>query len=146
MAQGKIKQIGTPREIYDSPQDPFTAEFIGLANLLQAKVTGEKTVCLSGRQELDIDGCKAMPTSGEVLISIRPHNIAINREGNGTRNELHGFVEKGSYLGAKVDYQVRVGESILRVQTPPGDVYAEGTKVSVTLPPDKISVISANVR
>ena len=146
MAQGRVKQIGTPREVYDSPQDPFTAEFIGLANFLQAKVTGEKTVCLSGRQELDIDGCKAMPTSGNVLISIRPHNIAINREENGTRNELHGFVEKGSYLGDKVDYQVRVGESILRVQTPPGDVYAEGTKVSVRLPPDKISVISANVR
>jgi hypothetical protein len=53
-------------------------------------------------------------------------------------------VEKGSYLGDKVDYRVRVGERILRVQTPPEEVYAQGTKVFLYLPSDKISLIAAN--
>jgi spermidine/putrescine transport system ATP-binding protein len=144
MSHGEIKQIGKPREIYDSPQDPFTAEFIGLANFIPGKATGEKTVYLAGQQELEIDKCRTLNAGADVLLSIRPHNIRIYKEGDRTRNELQGIVEKGSYLGDKVDYRVRVGERILRVQTPPGEVFTDGTKVSLHLPAEKISVISVN--
>lgn len=143
MSHGQIKQIGKPREIYDSPEDPFTAEFIGLANFFPGKATSEKTVCLAGRQELEIDGCRALNMGADVILSIRPHNIKIYKEVNKTRNELQGIVEKGAYLGDKVDYRVRVGDSILRIQTPPGEVFTEGTKVCLHLPAEKISVISA---
>ncbi|MGE5060467.1 MAG: ABC transporter ATP-binding protein [Betaproteobacteria bacterium] len=143
MSHGQIKQIGKPREIYDSPEDPFTAEFIGLANFFPGKATSEKTVCLAGRQELEIDGCRELNMGADVILSIRPHNIKIYKELNKTRNELQGIVEKGAYLGDKVDYRVRVGESILRIQTPPGEVFTEGTKVCLHLPAEKISVISA---
>jgi iron(III) transport system ATP-binding protein len=143
MAQGKIRQIGNPCEIYDSPQDPFTAEFIGLANFLPGKATSEKTVRLAAEQELNVDECTALTPGADVLLSIRPHSISIYKESGRTRNELQGIVEKGSYLGDKVDYRVCVGERILRVQTPPGDVFPDGTKVSLHLPAEKISVISA---
>jgi iron(III) transport system ATP-binding protein len=141
ISKGKIKQVGKPCEIYDSPQDPFTAEFIGLANLLPAKVIAEKTVCLPGRQELDIGQCRALSLNADVLVSIRPHNITMHREAANRKNEVQGIVEKGSYLGDKVDYRVRVGDRILRVQTPPGEVYTEGSEVCLHLPSDKISVI-----
>ncbi|HEY7217025.1 MAG TPA: TOBE domain-containing protein, partial [Candidatus Binatia bacterium] len=144
LSQGKIRQIGNPCEIYDNPQDPFTAEFIGLANFLPGKATSEKTVCLADRQELEIDGCGTLNVGADVLLSIRPHNIRIYKEGNGTRNELQGIVEKGAYLGDKMDYRVRVGESILRVQASPGEVFTGGTKVALHLPVEKISVISVN--
>jgi iron(III) transport system ATP-binding protein len=143
MSHGQIKQIGKPREIYDSPEDPFTAEFIGLANFFPGKATSEKTVCLAGRQELEIDGCRELNMGADVILSIRPHNIKIYKEVNKTRNEVQGIVEKGAYLGDKVDYRVRVGDSILRIQTPPGEVFTEGTKVCLHLPAEKISVISA---
>ena len=143
MSHGQIKQIGKPREIYDSPEDPFTAEFIGLANFFPGKATSEKTVCLAGREELEIDGCRELNMGADVILSIRPHNIKIYKEVNKTRNELQGIVEKGAYLGDKVDYRVRVGDSILRIQTPPGEVFTEGTKVCLHLPAEKISVISA---
>ena len=90
MSQGQIRQIGNPCEIYDSPQDPFTAEFIGLANFFPGKVTGEKTVCLAGHQELEIDECRTLNAGAEVLLSIRPHNIRIYKEGDRTGNELRG--------------------------------------------------------
>lgn len=145
MSHGQIKQIGKPREIYDSPEDPFTAEFIGLANFFPGKATSEKTVCFAGRQELEINGCSMLSVGADVILSIRPHNIRIYKEVNKTRNELQGIVEKGAYLGDKVDYRVRVGESILRIQTPPGEVFTEGTEVSLHLPAEKISVISVNL-
>lgn len=145
MADGKIRQIGKPSEIYDSPKDAFTAEFIGLANLLPGKLTGERTVTLASQQELEIDGSLASRVGSEILVSVRPHSIRMmKREGKNARNELAGVVEKVSYLGDRVDYRVLVGEKALRVQTQPGEVYTEGTKVLLLLPPDKISVISVN--
>jgi ABC-type Fe3+/spermidine/putrescine transport system ATPase subunit len=145
LSQGKIRQIGNPCEIYDSPQDPFTAEFIGLANFFPGRATNEKTVCLAGHQNLETDGCRTLNVGAEVLLSIRPHHISIYKDGTRRSNELHGIVEKGSYLGDKVDYRVRVGERILRVQTPPGEVFTDGTKVFIHLPAEKISVISVNL-
>ncbi len=100
---------------------------------------------MAGRQELEIDGCSTLNAGADVLLSIRPHNIKIYKDVNKTRNELQGIVEKGAYLGDKVDYRVRVGESILRIQTPPGEVFMEGTEVSLHLPAEKISVISVSL-
>ncbi|MGN6732673.1 MAG: ABC transporter ATP-binding protein, partial [Candidatus Binatia bacterium] len=106
LSRGQIKQIGKPREIYDSPEDPFTAEFIGLANFFPGKATTAKTVSLPGRQELEIDGCRDLKEDADVILSIRPHNIKIYKEVNQTRNELQGIVEKSAYLGDKVDYRI----------------------------------------
>lgn len=145
MSKGKIKQIGTPAEIYDSPQDPFTAEFIGLANLLPGKVTGPSSVLLASQQEIEIDGCQTLPLGKDVLISIRPHNVRIERSDHKTRNALLGIVEKGSYLGDKIDYRVRIGDRMLRVQTAPGELYADGATISLHFPEDKIRVIAVNL-
>jgi hypothetical protein len=65
----------------------------------------------------------------------------MRRESAGKRNELRGTVEKGSYLGDKVDYRVRIGERILRVQTAPEELYPEGAQVFLHLPDARISVI-----
>jgi iron(III) transport system ATP-binding protein len=148
MSAGRIKQIGKPSEIYDNPQDPFTAEFIGLANLLPGKLTGERTVVVANQQRLELDGAVAVGVGAEVLVSIRPHHIKIktNSDGSSLCNQLMGVVEKAAYLGDRVDYRVIIGEKALRVQTEPGEFHAEGTRVVLLLPSDKISVISARVQ
>jgi iron(III) transport system ATP-binding protein len=143
---GKIKQIGTPSEIYDSPEDPFTAEFIGLANQLPGTVSGESVVTLTSHQELAVDGSIGAEVGAEILVSIRPHNIELKKldqQDHGGRNELCGVVDKVSYLGDRVDYRVLVDASPVRVQTAPGEIFTEGTKVLLLLPPGKIGVIAA---
>ncbi len=149
MSEGKIRQIGKPSQIYDSPKDVFTADFIGLANHLPGKVTGERMVTLRSQHELAVDGSIALRVGADILVSIRPHNIRIkkmDRESNSATNELAGVVDKVSYLGDRVDYRISMGDKALRVQTEPGEIYAEGTKVFLLLPPDKISVISAKTQ
>ncbi len=42
MYEGRVDQLGTPREIYDEPETHFVATFIGVANLLPAKVVGHR--------------------------------------------------------------------------------------------------------
>jgi iron(III) transport system ATP-binding protein len=146
MFDGKIRQIGPPSEIYDKPKDAFAAEFIGIANLLPGKVTGGGTVSLAGQGELEIHGAGPLKVGTEVLVSIRPHNVQIARQDSGMKNQLAGTVEKVSYLGDRVDYRILVGDRALRVQTQPGEIFAEGTKVSLLLPHDKINVMSVNER
>jgi iron(III) transport system ATP-binding protein len=149
MFQGKIRQIGIPCEIYDSPQDPFTAEFIGLANHLSGTVTSERVVTLTSQQELMINGSIGAKLGAEILVSIRPHNIKIksmDQKGDGEKNQLCGVVDKVAYLGDRVDYRILVGNSAIRVQTEPGEIFTEGTKVLLVLPPGKLGVIPAKVQ
>lgn len=40
MNQGRIAQIGSPTELYDNPSTPYVADFIGAANLIEAKAAG----------------------------------------------------------------------------------------------------------
>lgn len=73
MNKGEIEQIGTPREIYEEPANEFVADFVGTANLLDARVTDD-TVDL-GFTELPVDDVGASP--GSVRVLIRPDDVTI---------------------------------------------------------------------
>src|SRR5438046_7610424 len=55
MQKGAIVQIGTPREIYFTPQNRFVAEFIGAANIIEASVENGHLVLPGGRQAIGGD-------------------------------------------------------------------------------------------
>ena len=39
--EGRIEQLGTPQEIYEAPQSPFVADFVGTSNLFDAEQSRE---------------------------------------------------------------------------------------------------------
>ena len=47
MNSGRIEQVGTPSELYETPRTAFVAGFLGVSNLLEGEVLGEGTVKLS---------------------------------------------------------------------------------------------------
>ena len=116
MEGGRVRQIGSPRELYDEPQDAFVADFVGGCNIL------------AGRRE---DGGRFRTESGLVLpvdtasnernnataFALRPERISISP---GTSGDIHGPVEAVTYLGPQTEYHVRVGKEIFGVvrQTP----------------------------
>ena len=57
MQKGAIAQIGTPREIYFTPQNRFVAEFIGAANIIEARHR-ERSSRIAGRAAADRGRCK----------------------------------------------------------------------------------------
>jgi sulfate transport system ATP-binding protein len=69
MNKGKIEQIGTPAEIYDHPATPFVMSFIGPVNVLP-----------STSRIFEGNGFES--TQPEIFL--RPHDIVIQREANGT--------------------------------------------------------------
>ena len=68
MSQGRSRQIGTPREIYDHPAERFVADFIGEANMLQGELVrvdeGRGMVRLAGGIEVPARVPQGAPGSG----------------------------------------------------------------------------------
>jgi spermidine/putrescine transport system ATP-binding protein len=61
MRAGRIEQVGTPRQLYDAPTNPFVAEFLGRANLLADDRSGGWLLVRPEQLRLQAHG----PTDGE---------------------------------------------------------------------------------
>jgi sulfate/thiosulfate transport system ATP-binding protein len=79
---GKIEQIGTPEEIYDHPASPFVYDFLGNVNLFSGRVHEGSVVI--GDTEFSVPET-AGETEAPAVAFVRPHDIRITREANGTK-------------------------------------------------------------
>ena len=113
MSAGKIDQLGTPTELYESPRTPFVAGFLGISNLLAGTLEGEGAVRLSDGTAVRVPA--AAGRSGDVSIGIRPEKV---RLGGQEENRLAGEVRESAYIGVSTQYVVdtRAGAVTLYVQ------------------------------
>jgi spermidine/putrescine transport system ATP-binding protein len=113
MNSGKIEQIGTPSEIYDYPQTPFVADFIGDTNLLTGHVaqSDPKLIQVTTDSGLNVfvepSGESATEStqtlSGAVVVSIRPEKIHLSPQPpSNSANCFPGQVNHVMYLGTHV--------------------------------------------
>jgi len=106
-ANGNIRQIGTPEEIFERPADDYVFRFMGVANFLPSTYRDGKVSI--GNQQL---AATSTPTeSGDWMLGCRPSEIDLSRDGPG----LHGVGKRASFLGATMDYLVEVDGVPLRV-------------------------------
>jgi putrescine transport system ATP-binding protein len=114
MDRGRVRQVGTPTEIYEFPRSRFVADFIGSATFFQATVTSladtTATLSLSGAGPPVL----ARPVPGlsvglTVTFALRPEKIAISRtRPDGTANALPGVVHDLAYFGKDSLYRVSI--------------------------------------
>ncbi len=145
MNQGRIEQQGDARTIYTRPANRFVAEFIGLTNLLAAKVTAapsngsvQTTLVLGGGGQTVLRAVVsgAAPSVGTpVLISIRPEDVEIGPPGPDADNRLNGSVTSRVYMGDHIDYHVEAGGTRMRVQAKSTAPFQPGDRISLWLPP-----------
>lgn len=74
MDHGKIAQIGTGQEIYDTPDNRFVADFIGEANLLPLATRDGRALCPGLELPADLT---ASTTDADMTIMIRPENVRL---------------------------------------------------------------------
>jgi iron(III) transport system ATP-binding protein len=99
MNQGRIAQVGSPRDLYESPQSAFVAGFMGEAVLLEGRCDGVGTATLG----LLSVRAPATLAAGAVTIAVRPEAWQIGLPGPGT---LHARVAKRTYLGNAMEYTI----------------------------------------
>ena len=113
MNKGKIEQMGTPEDLYDSPKTAFVANFLGQSNLIPGEVSGND----GNNLIVDLFGTKvAVPKArssahgSSVLVGIRPEKFRISPiDKNVSGNVLTGGkVSDVSYIGVSTQYQVEM--------------------------------------
>jgi iron(III) transport system ATP-binding protein len=134
MSEGKIVQIGSPRDIYERPRTKFVADFIGTTNFLDGTVLGADDRGLvrvsTPLGHLQVRGDAGFSQDMRVIVSVRPEDVELSDAppANSDRfNLCTGIVDQKVFLGEYVDFQIKVGEILLlarahsSVRTPIGD-------------------------
>ena len=116
---GRIAQLGTPRDVYERPRTVFVAQFLGDSNLLPghvAHIEGDRVVVRAGALAIQATG-DGFTDGDEVHLLLRPELIRI---GPGDAAQRHpAVVERVLYLGAAVRLTVRVADQSLLVTSAP---------------------------
>ena len=130
MNRGRIVQVGTPSDIYESPATRFVADFIGSVNMFEGRVSENGAAGLGiGCAEL---GCTvraghaaSLERGVKVWTAIRPEKINIARQPPAGEdpalgcNLVRGTVQEIAYMGDMSIYLVRIGSGrMLRVTLP----------------------------
>jgi len=145
MSEGRLLQVGTPKEIYERPDCLFSATFLGAPaiNLIPGELLPEQTALRWALGDPPIplregaSGIKGI-FSREVWAAFRPEDILVS-----TRSEkpfdVRGEVEFVQDMGYEVRLFVSCGESTLRVRcTPPAGEVREGTTVYLKINMEKM--------
>jgi putative spermidine/putrescine transport system ATP-binding protein len=104
MADGEIRQIGSQRDLYERPTDPFVAGFVGRSTFLKGKVTAPGEFETAGGLRLR---CGQKSATGPASLVLRPERLSLGAA-SGMDNRLLGKVEFVSYLGAVLELHVRL--------------------------------------
>jgi putrescine transport system ATP-binding protein len=122
MERGRILQVGTPHEVYETPASRQVAEFLGAANLFSGTVVGWRDGFLflrgPGPDTTYTIQHPQSPTPGSMVsFAVRPEKIRLTRE-RGEVNFLSGTLMSIGYRGDVSILQIRLhnDEQVVRLQ------------------------------
>jgi iron(III) transport system ATP-binding protein len=149
MNEGRIQQIGSPREVYERPGSPFVADFVGSTNFLDGAVLGPDSGEGKYRVRTEIGDLTVLATEplkadDKVLLSVRPEDVELSesRPAQDT-NVREGKVDQKVFLGEVLDLQIKVGERMLLSRQHPSLRAPIGHSIFVQLDPDKCVALKA---
>ena len=151
MNAGRIAQIGTPQEVYESPADAYVADFLGAANLLEVVIServpdGASTLTLGDTRLLTSNEVPATPGAKAQAV-IRPERVRVEAHGSAGPNRVAALVERLVYLGAATQVIIRLatGESLQAVvSNEDAAAWSQGTPVHAYLPADALRVLAGD--
>ena len=156
MNEGKLQQVGTPRSIYEDPENRFVADFIGIANFIKGEISDieieKEIIKVKTDYEFDLTARLdniTLKKGMAILASIRPEAIMVYARDSQQRaeelNRINGEVRLTTYLGDVARYEIETswGE-IMRadVYNPRHrHIFNEGEKVSVCFNVEDVKTI-----
>lgn len=146
MNEGKIMQVGTPRDIYERPNSLFVAEFIGTSNLLPGTVN-----------DADADSCRIATSVGElwastphrlgvgskVVVSLRSEDFITSQKPptDTSHNAWGGKILAQAFLGDAVEQIIAVGDEEFRCRDDRSTTFRTGDSVFVTISSENVYVL-----
>ena len=130
---GRLRQVGTPRQLFHEPVDPEVARFFGGRNFFQGRVQNDLLVS-------DFGVFPIGPQEGNGHLwtaTVRPEDIRIAPRAGDGASGLIGKVVRSSFEGSATRVVVACTAGELMVLTA-HDRFAPGEDVELTVPPEKI--------
>jgi spermidine/putrescine transport system ATP-binding protein len=110
MHDGRIEQLGSPKEMYEQPKTRFVAGFIGTSNIVRGtveRVDDGHAVLRTGGEETVLVPIRAPVRPGDTLeATVRPEKMQLNRERPPGCCALRATVQEVVYLGTSTNYTV----------------------------------------
>jgi len=130
MSQGRLEQLGTPRDVYRHPSTAFVARFVGTMNELPAEVTGPGELSVLGTR-LGVPKAGGFGTGSKVKLLVRPEDLLLADSG------LAGTVAAVTFQGSTTLVGVRLDvlDLLVTVDVVQGaaDLLAIGDRVNVKI-------------
>jgi ABC-type Fe3+/spermidine/putrescine transport system ATPase subunit len=147
MREGRVLQLGPPREIYERPRTRFVADFVGANNLVAGRVieaTGDGVTvetALGPFRAWSPPGGARLPVGGGCVLAVRPENVVLApgpAAVTGDGNRCAGRIALAAYLGNTLRYDVETAGG-LTLQADIRDPWhheplARGTAVTLAFP------------
>ena len=134
MSDGRIVQVGTPRQIYEQPTNRFVANFVGQTNFVAGTVTAldgaGRCRVRTGLGELKVLAADGLAPDAAVVVSVRPEDVELSEQElkpGADENVVRATVHAKDFLGEYLDFHVKVGDVVLQarahpsLRTPTGD-------------------------
>ena len=144
MKKGKIIQIGSPKDLYVHPSSLFVAHFIGESNFLEGYITRNEGDFseIELRQGLKIKAFNERDINEEerVVLAIRPETCEMHRGHLVANNALFGKIDKTTFEGTIVRYEIRLDNGDRFVINRPSlteDWVSVGEEITITYPLEK---------
>jgi len=149
MNHGRVAQLGTPEEVYNEPADAYVADFLGVSNLMDARVQpgGDgKGPCQLRMGDFTLEAAAGrLDATGTVKLAIRPERIHVEPYETTGANRVPGMVERLVFLGSTTHVYVRLatGSTLQTLVRNDGAElpYSQGTAVSVAIPAEALRVL-----
>ncbi len=143
MDQGKIVQEGGPVEIYREPKVRFVADFIGLTNFVEGKVTAVANGSSFGEVQTASGKIKCtLPHDAQigssVIIVVRPEDVNLIPGGSASdQNVIEGRVTAAMFMGDSTEFRISLPDASLRLKLHPSTAVEEGQTILVELPAER---------
>jgi putative spermidine/putrescine transport system ATP-binding protein/spermidine/putrescine transport system ATP-binding protein len=147
MNRGRVQQIGSAREIYETPRTEFVATFMGTNNILDGKVTGGATdaaIVDIGIGPFEVKA--SAPVGASIRMSLRPECLKVFREPGERR--APATVEAVIYIGNAMQIRLQAGPHslvALMINDRGGEAaYAPGENVFCAWPAGSLVALQAD--
>jgi iron(III) transport system ATP-binding protein len=150
MSDGHVVQIGSPRDIYERPRNRFVADFVGNTNfidgtMISAAAGNGRCRVSTPLGELNVQCIDTLAKGAPVVVSVRPEDVELSETPpmpDPDDNLCRGTVNAKVFLGDYLDFQVKVGESVLLARVHPSLRTPTGEPIHVRMRAEKCVAIA----
>jgi iron(III) transport system ATP-binding protein len=116
--QGKVLQVGPPKELYERPANRFVADFIGINNLIDGTVQEInaaqhrlRTATVLG--DVIVQQDDRFRPGDRCVLCVRPENAVLDGVATADQNVFKGRISFAAYLGNTLRYDVDLGQGLV---------------------------------